>query len=268
MRKEVVILIIAHKDYLSPQEVASLKQCYNILGKHPIKLICPKGLNVSAYKSVNNNPDIVFIDPKWQLSYRMFNELKKNQLLYKKFKKYKYILFYELDAWVFRDELEYWCNKGYDYIGAPWFEGFNKPKSNKMLGVGNGGFSLRNVKSAIRISRRIEFLKKVRNFWFKSHLQGVIRFETFVLHCSKYFKIHKIGNLGLVHLSHFSNEDWYWSQDIPTLFTDFKIAGNKEAMKFSFEVNPSALFEMNKYTLPFGCHAWRKHEPEFWKEFI
>ncbi|MFR6542216.1 MAG: DUF5672 family protein [Butyricimonas virosa] len=25
-----------------------------------------------------------------------------------------------IDAFVFRDELTYWCTLNYDYIGAPW----------------------------------------------------------------------------------------------------------------------------------------------------
>ena len=30
------------------------------------------------------------------------------------------MLIYQLDAYVFKDELLNWANKGYDYIGAPW----------------------------------------------------------------------------------------------------------------------------------------------------
>jgi len=38
---------------------------------------------------------------------------------YDAFKAFDYILIYQLDAFVFRDELEYFCSLGYDYIGAP-----------------------------------------------------------------------------------------------------------------------------------------------------
>lgn len=30
-------------------------------------------------------------------------------------------MIYQLDAWVFNDELSSWCSLGYDYIGAPFF---------------------------------------------------------------------------------------------------------------------------------------------------
>ena len=48
-----IILIIAHKEILTENEKTSLAQCYMILNKYPIKLICPENLNVSEYKKVN-----------------------------------------------------------------------------------------------------------------------------------------------------------------------------------------------------------------------
>ena len=38
-------------------------------------------------------------------------------LFYLNFKKYRYLLIYQLDALVFRDELLEWCSKEIDYIG-------------------------------------------------------------------------------------------------------------------------------------------------------
>lgn len=37
---------------------------------------------------------------------------------------------------------------------------------------------------------------------------------------------------------------------------------------FSFEVNPGFLFEQKAFKFPFGCHAWEKYEPEFWKQNV
>jgi hypothetical protein len=85
-KKKVVILIIAHKPQLTPSEIKSMKQCYSVLGKHPIKFICPEGLDISEYKKINPLVEIDFIDPKWQSTYAMFNRLKIEPLLYKKYK--------------------------------------------------------------------------------------------------------------------------------------------------------------------------------------
>ena len=62
------------------------------------------------------------------------------------------MLIYQLDACVFRDELKYWCEKKYDYIGAPIFWAYNSNKfSNKVAGIGNGGFSLRKISYCLKM---------------------------------------------------------------------------------------------------------------------
>ena len=45
--------------------------------------------------------------------------------LYERYAAYEFMFTYELDAFVFKDELEKWCEQGWDYIGAPWFDGYN-----------------------------------------------------------------------------------------------------------------------------------------------
>ena len=72
----------------------------------------------------------------------------------------------------------------------------------------------------------------------------------------------------LVFLNYSVQEDYYWSELIPKAFKDYKVAGIEDAIKFSFEVNPALLYKMNKHQLPFGCHAWEKYDPVFWKDYI
>ena len=95
---------------------------------------------------------------------------------YESFLDYKYILIYQLDAFVFKDDLIFWCNKNYDYVGAPWiasisnnpftlllnkissiFDSKEKKERKKIFfKVGNGGFSLRKVASHYQISKENE----------------------------------------------------------------------------------------------------------------
>lgn len=49
-----------------------------------------------------------------------YNKLCYNIDFYSAFRNYDYMLIYQLDAWVFRNELQMWCEKGYDYIGSPF----------------------------------------------------------------------------------------------------------------------------------------------------
>ena len=144
------VLIIAHKDRPSATELNSLKQCYKVLNRYPVIVICPSNLDTSVYKKHVPNLLVDYIHPKWQQSYAMFNRLKIDPFLYKRYSQYEFIMFYELDAWVFKDELEYWCNRDFDFIGAPWFEAYDAAEENaKFLGVGNGGFSLRKTRHQV-----------------------------------------------------------------------------------------------------------------------
>ena len=78
-----------------------------------------------------------------------YNELLLSENFYTTFSAFKYILIYQPDSYVFRDELMEWCKEGYDYIGAPWLE--DNDEQIKLNGVGNGGFSLRNIEKFLYI---------------------------------------------------------------------------------------------------------------------
>ena len=177
------------------------------------------------------------------------------------------MLLYQPDAYVFKDELRDWCKKGYDYIGSPWFEGWTKPSEPKRFkGVGNGGFSLRNVKTHKRILKRIKLLKRLRIFWLRSKLESILRFDTVLRF--PIWKFSNSDNVNRIFFQTYENEDFYWCRYIGELFSDYKIAPIEEAIRFSFELQPSYLYQLNNWNLPFGCHAWEKYEPEFWEKFI
>jgi hypothetical protein len=271
--KSNCIIVPVYKNFvdLTNEELISLAQLYKVLGNHSIYLVGPNNFNWKVYITHAANRDVYPQFKEFSNHYfegiSGYNELMLSINFYKKFQKFKYILLYQLDAYVFRDELNYWCSKGYDYIGSPWFEGFDRPISNKIIGVGNGGFSLRNVDSAIRLNKRMNFLRKLRNFWYKSHLQSILRFERFLQHTRNYFKIKDPGIMSVMDNPSFAIEDRYWSI-LSSLFKDYNISPVEEAIKFGFEVKPSILFKSNNYQLPFGCHAWEKYDPDFWKEFI
>jgi len=268
MNKLAVVIIIGYRATLTENEKLSLRQCYNVLQNWDIRIISPQGMDVSEYKNVNPGIQFEFIEPKWTSSYLMNSQFKTNRWLYNRYRDYEYILFYELDAWVFRDDLEYWCRKKWDYIGAPWFRGYEAGDSNQITGVGNGGFSLRNNKSSLRITKRIQFLKTLRRGWFKYYLQPILPFEKLVSIFKKPLHIQRPSALTSLLLDQYILEDIYWTEKIAKVFDDFRVASIEDAVKFGFELNPSLLYKMNQHQLPFGCHHWEKYEPEFWKQFI
>ena len=269
-KKECVVVIPIHKEDPDNYELISFVQCFKILHDHQIYVLAPENLTIQKYREAVTNFQVIFIDPIWQASLKQYNKLKVSLFFYNLFKSYDFLLTYELDAFVFKDELFAWCSMQYDYIGAPWFKGHNIPvEPLQLIGVGNSGFSLRRVSASRRILKRILFLQNLRKFWFNSYLQSVIKFEKVLKHWNFLFKIKDFQNLrDIFFFDKEMYEDRYWSDFIPSLFSDFTTASIETAIQFSFEVNPSLLYEMNNQTLPFGCHAWRTFEQEFWEKFI
>lgn len=267
------IIVPIYKDFeeLSKGELISLTQLYNVLGKHDIYFIGSQNFNwgkfLSNAEKKNIFPQIKEFDKFYFESINGYNQLMMSLKFFKKFKGYQYMLIYQLDAYVFKDELEFWCNKGYDYIGAPWFEGWGKPISDKIIGVGNGGFSLRCNDSCIRIIKRSKRIRYIKKICIKFDNHKVSYFIRFLKIFNFYFKILDFSVLPDI-LRHDLNEDMFLGYIAGRLFKDFKIAPKEGATKFSFEANPSKLFKDNSNMLPFGCHAWEKHDPEFWHQFI
>jgi hypothetical protein len=270
MNSLCVIVIPVHSENPSEDELCSLKQCFKVLGHYPIYLVAPEGLNIAAYSHAVAEPlKVKFIAPHWQSSLEGYNKLKTSLFFYKLFSEFKYMLTYELDAFVFRDELLQWCEKGYDYIGAPWFEKYAEADiSSKIVGVGNSGFSLRNIQRCIEILEQVEPLRKLRKTFYTFKGYKIVGFSSLIyaFNWSGRLKKDKIA-LEKVVSGHYINEDYFWCSYVPKVF-DYKIASSSDAIKFSFEVNAEALFNMNNRQLPFGCHAWNKYSPAFWEPFI
>lgn len=269
------IVVPIYKEFtdLNEQEIISISQLYKILYKHPIYLAGPTNLDWNLYiidarlKGVNliiQNFDDFYFE-----SIAGYNKLLTSIKFYRSFNIYQYLLIYQLDAFVFRDELDDWCNKSYDYIGAPWFDGWHSATENsKIIGIGNGGFSLRNIKTSLTILKRLKILEIIRTIWNNIFFLQLIKLEKFVTFFNFILKIKNVGNFHFIDLDKNENEDLFWTQNVTSFFSDFNIATIDDAYKFSFETNPSFLFKLNSNRLPFGCHAWERYEPEFWKPII
>jgi len=214
-----------------------------------IILVLPEGMDSSAYHRIGNNFEIIRVPADWQSSLKAYNRMKCSSEFYQKFKQYSHMLTYELDAYAFRDELDLWCAKPYDYIGAPWFARFSESSAtDPMTAVGNSGFSLRSLSSCLIVTR---FWENALAALHRPGLSPLIKWP-------------------LGYLDHLQTvaEDVFWSRYAKIAYPSFSVAPLEEARKFSFEVNPAVLYEMNGRTLPFGCHKWFRYDPEFWDPLI
>jgi hypothetical protein len=262
---KVIVLIVAHQEFVSQEQEKSILRCYEIFNGLNIQFICPEGLNVREYKKLVPDTKVDFIDPIWQRTYFNFNRLKIEKFLYDRYQHYEYILFYEPDAYVFRNDLDSWIAKGYHNIGAPWFS----IKTGELeANSGNGGFCLRNVGAALETleSNTMLFLPALVwnmvkelpfRYWWK---------YKFIL-IRLLFPVFQRSQKFIARYPFY--EDKFWAKIAPVINKDFKVCPGKEALKFAFDAHPGKMYEMNDRQLPMGAHGWfRKERISFWKEHI
>lgn len=255
-----IIVVPIYKTTLTKFENISLKQCFKIFKGRKVIMVKPNHLDVSTLLATFPFSEVVSFEDKYFKDIHGYNELMLSPLFYRQFLTYHFMLIYQPDAYAFKDELDTWASAGYDYIGAPWlkpirnsnflkkgifrlkrylYTKFNVrrnglPKSKQFYNrVGNGGFSLRNIKRFHELTIKEE---KLANHYIK------------------------LKNL------HF-NEDLFWSIEINRKQKQLSIPNYKTACRFSIETYPQEAFAINQLRLPFGCHAWEKHL-DFWQDKI
>lgn len=221
---EVGVVIPYYHSDLKISESISLEQCIKVLGKYPVIFVVPDGMKEEEYPTVSG---AIFkkVPKEWLISIDSYNRMMLTEDFYRLFEEYTYILIYQLDAFVFSDRLMEMCQYDYDYIGAPWLSGHYHYIDAKrcIWRVGNGGLSLRKVRSVIRLLEKGE------------------------------------------QNSYSDPEDVFFAISDSA---DFKVAPVDIALKFSHEMEVKRCFELNKETLPFGCHAWERYDFDFWKPYI
>lgn len=275
----IAIAIPVYKAVPTADELLSLRQCISVLGSHQLFLVCPEGLDTSAYDEAQEQQQTqgrtaadrlqrLTFAPCYFESIDGYNRLMMEHHFYKRFSDYDYMLVYQLDAWVFTDELAIWCQRGYDYVGAPWFElNHTHEEGYELWCVGNGGLSLRKVSTFLRVTRLRPFskVKSCRQVFSQEyhspHDLG---------HCLVRCLGPLIGTNSIRHLQKRLQEDFYFCYGLKGSDHELHIPTPAEAALFAFECSPKYLYEeVTHGRLPFGCHAWRKHQyEEFWQQFI
>ena len=270
--KKTIIIIPVYKSLPNKYEETSFKQCMNILHDHPICLVTYKTLDIKYYTCLLQKFRVSFIIEYFNEYYFKnisgYNQLMISKAFYQRFESYKYMLIYQLDAYVFRDELLYWCEKNYDYVGAPWFTRHGCHEFGDTLWrVGNGGFSLR------RIQFFIDLLNRKRPVYGRKAIVGKHRLTT------TGFSIKRLMLSVLYTLGYKNNikyfieqnnkpEDIFYVDLLSNSLIKFNCPSPMEGIKFAFERSPQFLYKLNNRQLPFGCHAWDRYDFKFWKKFI
>ncbi|HEX5692000.1 MAG TPA: DUF5672 family protein, partial [Roseiflexaceae bacterium] len=240
-RRQAAVVVPIHRFPLSENDQVSIRHLRTHLGAFDRYIIGPHAPPSDLADFAR--PSATACEFTDRITY---NRLMMSEQFYRAFEAYDYILIYQLDCLVFSNSLAEWCRKGYDYIGAPWFERWHLFRSERSeypedivdgFGtVGNGGFSLRKVDSALAVLASTQHPL----------------YDRFVGRASATMGLH---------------EDIFWSFDAPKFVDNFRIPTPREALQFSFETEPRYCYRENGYRLPFGCHAW-PGERDFWEPFL
>ena len=237
--RQVAVVIPLYRSTVSPVEAFALHNNHFVLRRYPIIVIHPEGMDLSELKERYPRFSYRPFAPKHFATLQAYNSLMLSEEFYAAFTDFDYILIAQEDAYVIKDNLSQWCNKGYDYIGAPWVERsvyqrfplnwwmrYDQQRKHRrglrcrqdLFGhVGNGGLSLRRVQLCLKALRE---------------KQDVLL---------PYREIAKP----------FYAEDIFWALENP----DFKRPSWQEALLFAFDKDPDYCYKLTGGQLPFGCHA-------------
>lgn len=242
--KKFCIVIPIYKEEPDIIEKISLKRIDKIIhNKYDIFLVKPKGLNTDNYYKILDKSCIKEIEFKksYFTSSASYSQLCLQYSFYNKFSKYEYMYIYQTDCYLVYDQLEEWCDKGYDYIGAPilasdasW-KNWKNP-DNYEPQVGNGGFCLR----------------KISVFKDLTDPKGEFR---------QYYNITDELLKKVIY------EDKYFSNDLYE-FYDLTKPSWMEALIFALDMNVDVVYnQLDKNILPMGIHAWPKNI-RYWKNVL
>lgn len=248
----VAVVIPIYRPTLSALDRVSLSQTVRVLGSHPLVVVHPEGLDTSALAAEFPLLEFKAFAPEFFAGVEGYNRFMLSEDFYSAFLDYEYILIAQLDVYVFRDELDDWCRRGYDYVGAPWIgrDVYRLPLVRQFVQlysawkrrrgqrtqfdrygrVGNGGFSLRRVKSHLDVLRQ---------------MPDVVR-------------LYADTN----NRRHLFNEDTFWGMEPPS----FRYPSQEEALLFSYNKYPELSYRLTGGATPFGCHGWTK--PRYMKFWI
>lgn len=176
MKKTCLVIFPVYKP-LDQDEQMSVRQAVVMTQGFDCCFIAPQSFIMDDSYREFDSVRVERFDDRYFAGLQGYNRLMLDQSFYKRFVDYQYILIHQTDAYIFKPELEYWCSKDYDYIGAPWYVPRKLPKYNlykfvfnwgrlffgyeKLLhwrynnNAGNGGLSLRKVESFINVLEKV-----------------------------------------------------------------------------------------------------------------
>jgi hypothetical protein len=265
-RRVAIVVALSNRSNLTHSEEISLKHLRHFLGGYDKYVVAPESLDVDF-------PDfgIKRFDDSFFGSIQAHIRLLFNPEYYQAFSDYKFMLTYHLDALVFSDELEKWCDMDYDFIGPPWVKHQDSPYAGNPRyegKVGNSGFSLKKVSSFLEIFASKQYGIDVEEYWRKYHAHRNLSHRLFYYPKKQMMRLRRYNNVSWDMATWNRSEELFIVERASYYNPGFRIAPLDQALKFGFECVPRHCFELNDRKLPFGCHAWERYDREFWEPYL
>ena len=252
-------------EYTRDEEI-SLAHLHHHLGEFDKYMIAPRGV-----KSYHPGFEAREFDTKYFGSVAAHCAFQMSEDFFEGFSDYDYIFMYHLDCLVFSNQLEYWCDQGWDYIGAPWMPGPDAPWLNKPR-VGNGGFALFNVQNCLKVlrSNRYNFdpMTRFKQTWRETPTMKGRLAKMPKLALRWFHPFNGVKQRIKVWLDCELGSDFFWADDAVRFDPQFRVADVDSGVRFAFETEPRTCFKMTGGQMPFGCHAWARYDRAFWEPHL
>lgn len=270
MVEKIIIVVPIYDVKLKDFEIETLNYNRENFKKYDVVIISPNNLSnnlkLKDYKKMLN-AKVEFFENKYFKSTNDYNKLMLSKDFYKRFISYEYMLICQLDAVLLKTNIENWCKKNIDYIGAPWFSKING--KYVIDSAGNGGFSLRNIRQHYEVLNSKSIYiddDKLNNTPLRIGLKNLVFLKLFGK-LSKIIKF-KIGWVDYYKKIFSGNEDYFWALSAVFFVEKFNVANNDDSLKFAYEKYVEVCLEFNKGEYPTGIHAWQKYNKTICKELI
>lgn len=254
MHKRLAIIIPVYKDVIDKFEQASLQKCCLTLDKYEIFLVTHDAVILKEYLEICPKAKVKYFNKKYFNNIEGYNKLMLNLNFYKAFLNFEYIMIYQLDALILKNDIEEWLDKEYDYIGAPWKSITSSGICDNLTQSGNGGLSLRKVKSFVSVLRTFNTIYTFsyllnRAISTKKPIQVLKAVLYFLFSNNFYYRLNNFDK----------NEDLFWGIIVPRKVKTFKIPNPKVAANFSIDTDVQYWLSMIQPKLPTGIHAFNKN---------
>jgi hypothetical protein len=243
MNKQCIIIIPIYKEKINFDEYNSIKNTYNMFNnEYDIIFICSNKLNITIYNELFPNIEYVKINDKYFQNKDTYSLLCLSPFFYKLFFDYEYMLIAQTDAYIFKNELSYWCNKKYNMIGTLSDEcehcNFIKKFDNLIYAIDNN----------LTLGELINYGKHKYNNDYILNIHGGLSLR----------KINMFYDIALKNKKEHPEYNGSWWEDSYICYIYGDILGIydiyiKDLLYFGLDEWNCQLSNIKKY-IPFGCH--------------